>query len=68
MVLLIALGLALPVVFSGAIFRNRKAVLFAALIMGGVGIATGNPAFILADFFGVAVGYFIGIQFTPKKD
>lgn len=68
MVLLIAVGLALPVVLSGVIFRNRKAVLFAALIMGGVGIATGNPAFILADLVGVAVGYFIGIQFTPKKD
>lgn len=68
MVLLIAIALAVPVVLSGVIFRNARVVLFAALIMGGVGIATGNPAFMLADLVGVVVGYFIGIQFAQKKE
>jgi hypothetical protein len=67
MVLFIAIGLALPVILSGIIFRQKKVTLFAAIIMAGVGVATGNPHYIMADLIGVVAGYFIGIQFSSES-
>jgi hypothetical protein len=67
MVFFIALALALPVIGVGVIFRNAKAVIFAAMIMGGVGLASGNPYFAGADIVGVIIGTLIAMQFCESK-
>ncbi len=67
MILFIAIGLALPVVIVGAIFKNTKAVIFAAVIMAGVGLATGNPHFIMTDLIAVGLATFIAFQFCDTS-
>ena len=67
MILFIAIGLALPVVIVGAIFKSTKAVIFAAVIMAGVGLATGNPHFIMTDLIAVGLATFIAFQFCNSS-
>lgn len=68
MKLFIAFGLALPVLATGLIFRNTKATVFAALVMAGIGIGTGNPRYAATDVVAVGVGLFVALQFCePSK-
>lgn len=67
MILFIAIGLALPVVIVGAIFKSTKAVIFAAVIMAGVGLATGNPHFVMTDLMAVGLATFIAFQFCNSS-
>jgi hypothetical protein len=70
MLILIALALALPIVAIGVIFKSRKAVIFAALIMAGIGLATGNPYFAGIDVVAVIGGSFLALNFceSGQKD
>lgn len=68
MVFFIVCALALPVVAAGAIFQSKVAVYFAAIIMAGVGVATGNPMYIMSDLMGVGIGCVIGLFFCGNNN
>jgi hypothetical protein len=59
-VLLIVLAHALPVVVVAVWSKSRIALILVALISGGIGIISGNPAYTLADLSGVIIACVLG--------
>lgn len=66
-VVLIAL---LPAVFVFGIAawtRSKVALIVAAIIAGIIGVATGNPAYAIADLIGIAVAFWLGISLINSQ-
>ena len=64
---LVVLGIvllhAVPVFIVGVLTKSKLILLFAAIIAGVIGVATGNPAYTAADLIGVVIAYFLGISY-----
>lgn len=58
--MLIGLAHGLPIFIVGLITKSNVSVLVAALIMGWVALAMGNPAFLGTDLAWIAVGCWLG--------
>lgn len=59
-VLGIAAAHALPPIIGGVITKGKGGVIIGAIIGGAIAVASGNPAFIVADLIGVAAGIWLG--------
>jgi hypothetical protein len=61
-VVFIVLLLAVPVFVIAVLTKSKVALTFAAIIAGIIGVATGNPAYAIADLIGIAVAFWLGIS------
>lgn len=60
-VIFIALLHAVPVLVIGVWTRSRTALVIAAVMLGAVGVLIGNPAYMVVDLVGVAIGFWSGM-------
>ncbi len=67
MVFFIALLHAVFVCVIAVWTKSKVALTIAAVIAGIIGVATGNPAYMLADLIGVAIGFALGISFINDQ-
>lgn len=58
----IAAAHALPPIIGGVISKGKGGVIVGAIIGGAIAVASGNPAFIVADLIGVAAGTWLGFN------
>lgn len=70
LVLVIAASHAIPPVVGGLIGKSKTTVLIGAAIGCAIAIASGSPAYLVADIVGVAFGTWLGFSMvtrTPKE-
>lgn len=67
-VLMIAAGHALPPIAGAIIGKSKVAVFIGSGISCAVAIASGNPAFIVADLVGVAFGTWLSLLMLKPID
>lgn len=67
-VVFIVLLHALPVLAIAMWTKSKFALTFAAIVSGGIGIATGSPAYAAADVLGVAIAFVLGIGYVNRKE
>ena len=66
-VLFITLLHAVPVYVIAVLTKSKRALIFAAVVAGIIGVATGNPAYMVADLIGVAIAFALGISFIDEQ-
>ena len=66
-VLFIVLLHAVPVFFIAAWTESKVALVLAAVVSGCIGVATGNPSYVVADLIGVAVGVALGFSLINNQ-
>lgn len=65
-VVAIAAAHAIPPIAAGMIGKSREAVAIGAIIGCAIAIASGSPAFIVADIVGVAIGTWLGLSMITR--
>jgi len=66
-VVFIALLHSVPVFVIAVFTKSKVALTFAAIIAGIIGVATGNPAYAIADLIGIAVAIWLGISLINSQ-
>jgi hypothetical protein len=66
-VLILAALHAVPVVGAAAYFKSRHAVVWATILMAMIGSSTGNPVYMLLDYIGIGIGWFIANSVLDVK-
>ena len=66
-VLFIVLLHAVPVFFIAAWTESKVTLVLAAVVSGCIGVATGNPSYVVADLIGVAVGVALGFSLINNQ-
>lgn len=66
LVLAIATGHAIPPIVGAALGKKKPTVFIGAGIACAIAIASGNPAFIVADLIGVGFGAWVGMSIVEK--
>lgn len=61
-VLVVAAGHAIPPIIGAVAGKSKNAVIVGAVIASAIAIASGSPAFIVADLVGVGIGAWLGFS------
>lgn len=65
-ILIVAAGHAIPPIIGGVIGKSKKSVIVGAVIACAIAIASGSPAFIVADLVGVGLGSWLGFSMVSS--
>jgi len=66
-VLMIAASHGIPPIIGAATGRTKTAVYVGAAIGGVIAVASGSPAYIVADLLGVALGVWLGLMMVQPR-
>lgn len=66
-VLAIGAAHALPPILGAAMRKSKRGVWIGVVIAALVALASGNPAFVIMDLIGVALGAWIGLSILEKN-
>lgn len=58
---------AVPVFVVAVLTKSKVALTIAAIIVGIIGAATGNPAYMAGDLIGVCIAFWVGISFINNQ-
>lgn len=65
-VLVVAAGHAIPPIIGGVVGKSKNSVIVGAVIACAIAIASGSPAFIVADLVGVGLGTWLGFSMVSS--
>lgn len=65
-VLVVAAGHAIPPVIGAVVGGSKNSVVVGAVIACAIAVASGSPAFIVADLFGVGLGTWLGFSMVSS--
>lgn len=65
-VLFFAAGHAVPPVIGAVVGKSKNSVVVGAVIACAIAIASGSPAFIVADLIGVGLGTWLGFSMVSS--
>ncbi len=65
-VLVVAAGHAVPPVIGAVVGKSKNSVVVGAVIACAIAIASGSPAFIVADLIGVGLGTWLGFSMVSS--
>ena len=67
-VLVVAAGHAVPPVIGAVVGKSKNSVVVGAVIACAIAIASGSPAFIVADLIGVGLGTWLGFSMISSTE
>lgn len=67
-VLVVAAGHAIPPIIGAVVGKSKNSVVVGAIIACAIAIASGSPAFIVADLIGVGLGTWLGFSMVSSTN
>lgn len=65
-ILVVAAGHAIPPIIGWVVGKSKNSVIVGTVIACAIAIASGNPAFIVADLVGVGLGTWLGFSMVSS--